>query len=232
MKLFMNILENALTLSDCGITSLNIRDRALYSRVIYTLGRAREADDGDIYVEDDDGEIRPFDKLSMFVGSVTGFDFDSRAIQNKIIRHIDDALNSNPREKYKAEELYRRFARQFAAAADLYEYDLVMNASFDTKKIVRALDIRLAAERECASLFDTALKTVETAAKLDLCRLLVFDNLKSYLTARQYCAIAKTAAYRHLYVLSVQRSDSRCVSPGEKLILIDEDFYWSEHKAD
>lgn len=226
MRLVSEMFEKEVVVEERPLC-IYISDAHYYAKITELFYDAALKKSDKLFLFDKKGNELATDKNIITVLSPYLFDFDSKSIISKVFSIAEENLNSDTSKRQSAEEAYSNFVKLFSEVCEIYDSNFDIDMDFDFKKISKMLSLRLHTET-IVSLFDKIIFIAEICTQLKICSVLVFVGLKNYFDDKEISQIYKMAMYNNLNIVTLEKGDAPSPLSNEKIIWIDEDYYWQE----
>lgn len=218
MNLNINFLENNIIISNEHISVLEVENKTTFYRIVNLLNKfslGETIEEIDFYVEN---EEKNNIKINLFL-DYFNWNLDSKKINNELQKNIIDKLD----DEYILEltKIYKKLYNTLNKMLLEVELPLEITQDFDINIFIKNMKITLQQKNE---LLDNLLLIIDIANILKLNDLLIFVNLKQYLSTTELIELYKYSIYNNIKILLI---DSQTYGPTlefEKKLIVDENL--------
>ncbi len=220
MKLTIKYLDNDIDIKENEVYALEIENKNYFYRIVRDLHNICDNNIvDDIYLSDDNNnEINYFDKFKMFI-DFFDFNLNSKKITNEIIKYVNKNISVEVKESILNQ--YNKIIKLYKKELNNIDIPLTIETEIDSDNITKSLKIRIEAK---PNLIDNLLLLVDIETILETNNMLIFVNLKQYLTRGELEELYKYSIYNGVSILLI---DSQCYGGtlnNEKKLIIDENL--------
>ncbi len=223
MKFTISFIDNQLLLKSDYVTILEISNPKLFSRIIslfykrVTLGDERN----DLLLSDDDNNIKNISKETILLTNYYDFTFIHKKLISKFNEKILSNLNYNYASKDQINILLNKISN---LVTDSIEVDLDYEFSVpEADKIIKIMDFNFTNIFQNESIYDIIKNIIELISDMNICKIIVLVNLKSYISSIELLNLYKYSKYRNIFLLLIESKESILLEYEYK-IYIDDDF--------
>lgn len=202
MKIKINYLENILQLNDEKVLSIEVENKIYFYRLVndlYSLLNSQIVEEITFY-NDDNKEITN-SKFKVFV-NYFDFEFDSKKYSNDINKYIINEMNDI--DKNNLLKSYNKLIDTFIKILNKSDLPLEILEDITIETIIKNLKLSINSKN---NLLDNLLLLIELEKTLKTNNILIFVNLKQYLTNQELIELYKYAIYNKIHILLI---DSQC----------------------
>lgn len=218
MNLNINFLENNIIISNEYISVLEIENKKTFYRIVNLLNKfslGETIEEIDFYVEN---EEKNNIKINLFL-DYFNWNLDSKKINNELQKNIIDKLD----DEYILEltKIYKKLYNALNKMLLEVELPLEITQDFDINIFIKNMKVTLQQKNE---LLDNLLLIIDITNILKLNDLLIFVNLKQYLSTTELIELYKYSIYNNIKILLI---DSQTYGPTlefEKKLIVDENL--------
>ena len=189
----------------------------IFAEFVESLYLQCAGNDGKVVISEN-GKTLSLSKESILVFDYFALDFNNRKIQTRLFQQLQDIGS----EFFESKEEFTRQGVEMmetilsASNFDHVEYDL----DLDWKEIFKLFHVSV--EEDYVSLPEKLISFLRICAELLNLRMVVFVNLKAYLTEEELGEFYQMAGYFKLQLLLIEAHESPAL-PQEKYYIIDKD---------
>lgn len=218
MNLNIDFLENNIIISNEYISVLEIENKKTFYRIVNLLNKfslGETIEEIDFYVEN---EEKNNIKINLFL-DYFNWNLDSKKTNNELQKNIIDKLD----DEYILEltKIYKKLYNTLNKMLLEVELPLEITQDFDINIFIKNMKITLQQKNE---LLDNLLLIIDITNILKLNDLLIFVNLKQYLSTTELIELYKYSIYNNIKILLI---DSQTYGPTlefEKKLIVDENL--------
>lgn len=203
MKIKINYLENLLVLNSENVFCIEIESKSYFYRLVSDLcsvSNSEIAEDITVY-DDNEKEMNISNKLKLFI-NFFNFEFDSKKYTNDINKYIINEMNEN--DKTNLLKSYNKLIEVFIKILNKSDLPLQILEDVSIENIIKNLKLTINSKN---NLLDNLLLLIELEKILNTNSLLIFINLKQYLTSQELLELYKYAIYNGIKIILI---DSQC----------------------
>lgn len=172
---------------------------------------------------EDNGRVIDFEKELLMMIDYFNFDYDSKKLSNALYRHIENIFQMDI-------ERHQKLLESMMSTAGLI-WDIIEEIPFnvDQKEKITILDylkmitLRVQ-EPNTFCIIDRILNVIDLVAFLQACRVLVFVNVKAFLTDEEIIEVYKYSMYNEVKLLLIETGEPKNILDYEDIIWIDDDY--------
>lgn len=217
MMLNINYIDNSLNIDDSSILSVEIENKKYFYRFIKDLNNISNGiGNEEIIIYENDKEINLTNKIKIIV-NYFDLELNSKKVSNEIVKYIND--NIDEEIKFKISQEVIKIIKIYKNVLNEFDMPLVIDENLSIESITKNLKISL---DEKSELLENLLLLIDLERTIKCNELLVFVNLKQYLSKEELNELYKYSLYNKIKIMLV---DSQCYGVTlnyEKKLIIDE----------
>lgn len=217
MKIKINYLENILEINEEKILSIEIENKSYFYRLvsnIYSIINSEIVEDITFY-DQNNNELNINNKIKIFV-NFFNFEFDSKKYTNDINKYIINEMDEN--DKTILLKSYNKLIENFLKILNKSDLPLQILEEITIDNIIKNLKLTINSKN---SLLDNLLLLIELEKTLKTNNLLVFINLKQYLTNQELKELYKYAIYNGIKILLIDSQSYGTTTSYENKLIVD-----------
>ena len=219
MKLNVKYFENSIVFNNTEINVLEIENKAMFYRFIRDLHSINSYGVyEDIKFFGEDTEINMINKLKIYT-DFFDFQFDSKKSINDISKYVSSSVNEEDKDKIKS--LYNKIIKSYEKILNEIDLPLCVDNEFNFDNFSKLIKIAIETKDE---LFDNLLLLIDLERVLKSKCLLVFVNLKQYLSKNELIELYKYAIYNNVNIFLVDSQSYGITLKYEKKLIIDDNL--------
>lgn len=217
MKIKINYLENILEINEEKILSIEIENKSYFYRLvsnIYSIINSEVVEDITFY-DQNNNELNISNKIKIFV-NFFNFEFDSKKYTNDINKYIINEMDEN--DKTILLKSYNKLIENFLKILNKSDLPLQILEEITIDNIIKNLKLTINSKN---TLLDNLLLLIELEKILKTNNLLVFINLKQYLTNQELIELYKYAIYNRIKILLIDSQSYGTTTLYENKLIVD-----------
>lgn len=219
MKLNVKYFENSIVFNNTETNVLEIENKAMFYRFIRDLHSINSYGVyEDIQFFGEDTEINMINKLKIYV-DFFDFQFDSKKSINDISKYVSSSVNEEDKDKIKS--LYNKIIKSYEKILNEIDLPLCVDNEFNFDNLSKLIKIAIETKDE---LLDNLLLLIDLERVLKSKCLLVFVNLKQYLSKNELIELYKYAIYNNVNIFLVDSQSYGVTLKYEKKLIIDDNL--------
>lgn len=219
MKLNVKYFENLVVFNNTEINVLEIENKAMFYRFIRDLHSINSYDVyEDIQFFGEDTEINMINKLKIYV-DFFDFQFDSKKSINDISKYVSSSVNEEDKDKIKS--LYNKIIKSYEKILNEIDLPLCVDNELNFDNLSKLIKLSIQTKDE---LLDNLLLLIDLERVLKSKCLLVFVNLKQYLSKNELIELYKYAIYNNVNIFLVDSQSYGVTLKYEKKLIIDDNL--------
>lgn len=220
MKLEIKYLDNDIDIKENEVYALEVENKNYFYRIVRDLHNISNNNIvDDIYLSDDNNnEINYFNKFKIFI-DFFDFNFDSKKITNDIIKYLNKNISIEVKDSILNQ--YNKIIKLYKKELNNIDIPLMIETETDSDNITKSLKISIEVKQ---NLIENLLLLIDIENILGTKDILIFVNLKQYLTKNELEELYKYTIYNEVSILLI---DSQCYGGtlnNEKKLIIDENL--------
>ena len=219
MNLNVKYFDNKIVFNKEFINVLEIENKKYFYRFIKDLYSISLSDiTEDIHFFENEKEINMSNKLRIYV-DFFDFQFDSKKYVNDISKYVSTNISED--DKNSLVTLYNKMVKQYSKILNDVEVPLQIESEFSVDNLNKLMRLSINAKED---LLDNMLLLIDLEKTLKLNNLLVFVNLKQYLSNDELSELYKYAIYNEVSIFLVDSQSYGVCLKYEKKYIIDENL--------
>jgi len=217
MKINFEYLDNNITISNENIFALEIENKSYFFRIINDLNAVSQGKmiDNISFYNSDNKEINISNKINIVI-DYFNIDYNSKKIINYLYKSLKETLDIDIKERIN--NYYNKIQNIISKSLVEYNLSLSLNDEYDIDTIFKMLKISIDKKD---SLLENLLLLIDIENLFKIDELLLFVNLKQYLSVHELNELYKYSLYNNVKILLI---DSQCYGGtlnSEKKLIID-----------
>lgn len=220
MRINCNYVENSIIFEDGKINSIEMENKKFFYRFVRDLYSISNGDvlEEFIFLDDNNKEISVFNKIKIF-NNFFEFDFNSKKYNMEILKKLVNEIDDE--DKNEILNLQKKIYTKVNKQLNKYDIPLYISIDIDLEAILKELKITI---KNYDDILNNFFLLIDLENILRLSNILIFINLKQYLTLEELEELYKYAIYNNVKLILV---DSQCytsTSKYEKKLIVDNDL--------
>lgn len=220
MRINCNYVENSIIFEDGKINSIEMENKKFFYRFVRDLYSISNGDvlEEFIFLDDNNKEISVFNKIKIF-NNFFEFDFNSKKYNMEILKQLVSEINDE--DKNEILNLQKKIYTKVNKQLNKYDIPLYISIDIDLEAILKELKITI---KNYDDILNNLFLLIDLENILRLSNILIFINLKQYLSTEELEEFYKYAIYNNVKLILV---DSQCytsTSKYEKKLIVDNDL--------
>ena len=219
MNLNVKYFDNKIVFNKEFINVLEIENKKYFYRFIkdlYSISSNNTTED--IHFFENEKEINMSNKLRIYV-DFFDFQFDSKKYVNDISKYVSTNISED--DKNSLVTLYNKMVKQYSKILNNVEVPLQIESEFSVDNLNKLMRLSINAKED---LLDNMLLLIDLEKTLKLNNLLVFVNLKQYLSKDELSELYKYSIYNEVIIFLVDSQSYGVCLKYEKKHIVDENL--------
>lgn len=217
MKIVVNFIDNEIEVENNNGFNIEVENKVYFYRLIneFNLISKGVISDNIFFLDEDSNELNLLNKIDLYI-DYFNIEFNSKKIINNLYKILK--TNINEEDKAKINKYYLRIKSILSKSFLDYNLPLIINDEFDIDTILKLLKVTINSKN---NLLDNLFLLIDINNNFKINELLIFINLKQYLTLEELNEFYKYSLYSDIKILLI---DSQCygvTNKFEKKLIID-----------
>lgn len=217
MKIAVNFIDNEIAVQNNNVFNIEVENKAYFYRLIneFNLISKGVISDNIFFLDEDDNELNLLNKIDLYI-DYFNIEFNSKKIINNLYKMLK--TNINEEDRIKINKCYLKIKNILSKSFLDYNLPLIINDEFDIDTILKLLKVTINSKN---NLLDNLFLLIDINNNFKINELLIFVNLKQYLTLEELNELYKYSIYNNVKMLLI---DSQCygvTNKFEKKLIID-----------
>ncbi len=219
MKLNIKYIDNNIEFEDQKIWAIEIENKIYFYRLVkdlYSICNGNLVED--IFLLDSNQEINIFNKIKLFI-DFFDFNLDSRKYINEIVKFTISIINNENRNRILNQ--YKKLTNIYKKIVNEIDLPLSIESEIDIENITKLIKINI---KTSNNLLENLFILIDLENLFQTKNLLIFINLKQYLTKQELEELYKYSIYNEIPLLLI---DSQCYGTtlnNERKLIIDDNL--------
>lgn len=220
MKLNIKYIENIIEFEDGIINCIEIENKTFLYRVINDLNYLSNGDYVENIVFSDDSlkECNILGKINI-ICDYFNFDFNNKKILSILNKKISDEVKLE--DKVELAKLYNKIVKKFESTINELDLNLTIENEFNVESFVKLLNITI---NKKDNLLDNLFMLIDIEKILNINKIIVFVNLKQYLSKAELLEFYKYSLYNSVVILLIDSISYGVANKYEKKLIIDKEL--------
>lgn len=211
--------ENNINFEKNNIHLWVIENKVAFFNFVKVLNSQINGEIGEFILSKNLNEM-PISKNICMLLDFFNIDFNNKNILNGIIKKLEIELQEND-YIIKLNELNAQILNFLYSIGLSINLDISYNDELEFVKLLKTYDIKIT--NQSSSLIETIINYIEVLIELNICKILVFVNLKQYLSYEEIIELYKYVNYKNFKIFLIENTNSKKIE-DEKKIIIDNDL--------
>lgn len=221
MKLKINGFDNEIIFNDENINILEIKDSKCFTHIIKILNeKINGIESNEIFLLDNNENELNMGKEMYMIFDLFNIDYNSKKIISKIYEIISENIKKN--QDYEIENETIKLRNYIIQEINELPFEFVMKRELEISEILKLYNLKID-PINYASILERAELLIDIISTLQIAKILVLPNLKTYLSEDELVALYKYSLYNNVKLLLIERYNTKKLE-YEKTMLIDETF--------
>lgn len=220
MKIKVNYFDNEIYFNNEKIISIEIENKKYFYRFVSDLNKIVNEGFSDdiIFFNKDNSELNMNGKIKVIV-DYFDFKFDSKKYVNDIIKYVNDFIDED--DKKSLTILYNKLVKLYDKILNEVELPLTVENDVNIETITKFMKVSINEKNE---LLENLLLIIDLEKVLKTNNLLVFVNLKQYLSKDELVELYKYSIYNQINILLVDSQAYGVTLDYEFKLIVDENL--------
>ena len=221
MKLKINGFDNEIIFNDENINILEIKDSKCFTHIIKILNeKINGIESNEIFLLDNNENELNMGKEMYMIFDLFNIDYNSKKIISKIYEIISENIKKNQDHEIENETIKLR--NYIIQEINELPFEFVMKRELEISEILKLYNLKID-PINYTSILERAELLIDIISTLQIAKILVLPNLKTYLSEDELVALYKYSLYNNVKLLLIERYNTKKLE-YEKTMLIDETF--------
>lgn len=220
MKLIIKYIDNDIELKENEISAIEIENKRYFYRIVKDLYDIYDNElSEDIYLIDDNNkEINISNKIKIFI-DYFNFKLDSKKYTNDITKYINKVLSEETKETLLNQ--YKKIINLYKKELNNIDLPLVLDTNLDIENITKLIKVSIDTNKE---LINNLFTLIDLENIFQTKNILVFINLKQYLSKEEIEELYKYSIYNRITLLLIDSQSYGTTLTNERKLIIDENL--------
>lgn len=220
MKLIIKYIDNDIELKENEISTIEIENKRYFYRIVKDLYDIYDNElSEDIYLIDDNNkEINISNKIKIFI-DYFNFKLDSKKYTNDITKYINKVLSEETKETLLNQ--YKKIINLYKKELNNIDLPLVLDTDLDIENITKLIKVSIDTNKE---LINNLFTLIDLENIFQTKNILVFINLKQYLSKEEIEELYKYSIYNRITLLLIDSQSYGTTLTNERKLIIDENL--------
>lgn len=224
MKMCFSGFDNPIVIERGRVSTLHIANQTLFSRICHSLLSARGEDALEPYTiwGDNDEQLTP---SAAFIPIADPFDLPikHRSLGGKISARLYDEILFDERARTELQAINAKLNSSISSLSMQFNADYAFALEWDLSRYLKAFDFGIDLSED-APLLDNLIDFVDLGADMAIDEVLLFVNLKTFLTKNDLKLFFDRIFFHGLRVLLLENQYSQVYNEFERKIVVDQHF--------
>lgn len=218
MRLNVNYIDNSINITDEYINVIEIENRGYFYRLVNELNQLSVGEITNniaFYNIENNEELNMINKIELYI-DYFNIDINTKKNINYLYKNIKNNIPIEIRENII--KYYSKIKQEIFKSFQNYDFEISLNDEFDIEDILKILKISINKKEK---LLENLILLIDINKLFNLNQILIFINLKQYLSNNELIELYKYSIYNNINILLI---DSQCYGGKleyEKKLIID-----------
>ncbi len=219
MNINVSYFDNTIIVNDDLINVIEIENKRYFYRFVSDLNKIIHEGYSDcINFFNRDNELNMNNKIKMFI-YVFNLGLESKKYDKDINRVINESITSEDKDNIVSK--YKKLVRIYNKVLNNVDLPLIIENDCIIEDITKSMKISIKCNNE---LLGNLLLLIDLEKVLNTKNILIFINLKQYLTKDELVELYKYSIYNHIKIILIDSQSYGCSIDYEKKFIIDENL--------
>lgn len=218
MKIKFDFLDNIIEFIDGYINVIETENKKYFTRIINDLLLLNEGTLEEINIFENNNELNITNKINIII-DYFNIDFNNKKYINEInkiiINNIDESIIK------QINDIYKQLYKQLNKVIKNIDLPIIIDNNIELNYLLKIIKMSIQSQNDILSKI-LLLIDIEDILKID--NLLIFINLKQYLTKEELEELYKYSIYKNVKILLIDSQAYGISNKYEKKLLIDENL--------
>lgn len=217
MKINIDYIDNEIIITEDTIFNIEIENKTYFYRLISEFNAIANGElvENINFVDKYNNELTLLNRIDLYI-DYFNIDFNSKKVINSLYKMLKNNLNEE--NKIKINNYYSKIKNILSKTFIDYNLSLVINDEFDLEMLFKMLKVNI---KNKDNLFDNLLLLIDINSIFNINELLVFINLKQYLTNEELKEFYKYSLYNNVKIILIDSQTYGTTNEYEKKLIID-----------
>lgn len=207
MKLKINGFDNEIIFNDENINILEIKDSKCFTHIIKILNeKINGIESNEIFLLDNNENELNMGKEMYMIFDLFNIDYNSKKIISKIYEIISENIKKNQDHEIENETIKLR--NYIIQEINELPFEFVMKRELEISEILKLYNLKID-PINYASILERAELLIDIISTLQIAKILVLPNLKTYLSEDELVALYKYSLYNNVKLLLIERYNTK-----------------------
>ena len=220
MKLIIKYIDNDIELKENEISAIEIENKRYFYRIVKDLYDIydNELSKDNYMIDDNNKEINISNKIKIFI-DYFNFKLDSKKYTNDITKYINKVLSEETKETLLNQ--YKKIINLYKKELNNIDLPLVLDTDLDIENITKLIKVSIDTNKE---LINNLFTLIDLENIFQTKNILVFINLKQYLSKEEIEELYKYSIYNRITLLLIDSQSYGTTLTNERKLIIDENL--------
>lgn len=224
MKLKLSGFEGQLELSSGHVAVLEVCHQMLFSRIVQSLYYEKDGEAVEPFcLVDEDGDLRSSRNQFLFVFNPFDLPWEDKALLGEVLERLEVLFAESDSVRQSIEACGRGLSCEVESLGLQMQSDYAFEVEWNLRKYLKSFSFGVDVDPD-DPLIDNLIKFVKLVADASFDKVLVFVNLKKYLTEYDLREFYRQVIFSGITTLLLEGDDGGVVFDEERKMTIDQDF--------
>lgn len=220
MILKFGFLDNEITFTNSYINVLEVENKKYFYRIVEELLLANNGSNSEevTFFDSKYKEQNLNNKLKIII-DYFNLDFDNKKYISEVHKSISNLIDDAT--KHNILSNYNKMCNTLKKIIDDIDIPLVINEELDFDSLFKLIKVSINSKTD---LLENLLLLIDIEKTFNINKLLVFVNLKQYLSVEELSELYKYAIYNNVYIMLIDSQAYGTCTEYEKKLIIDQNL--------
>lgn len=217
--------ENEIEFSEDYIHVLQVEDAKLFARIVSSINNGvhdiGNLEENILFIEED--KIVKMSKDIMLIIDAWNFDFNQKKIQTALFQHIEHTVQVEYERMQQFNTSMKRIKVQTMDVWNEFPFSFSYKENVTIIDYLKMIGLKIESE-ESQGIIAHILSIIDIVEYFHLAKLVVFVNIKLFLTTQELQEVYKYALYKKVPLLLLETGKEITPVKNEKILFIDSDY--------
>ena len=174
-----------------------------------------------IIILDNDTEIK-MEKEALMVIDLFNIDFNQKKIQSALYNKIEKIYKQEFERMSEFQTLFQKLQLNVLDVFNEFPFEFNYKDSIGIQEYLKLLGLKISNNK--GEIIDKIFSLIDAVEYLSVAKLLIFVNLKLYLSDDELNEIYKYAMYKKVNILLIETGEEKEPIKNEKILFVDSDY--------
>ena len=219
MKLKISFIENSIDICDDKVNIIEVQNKNYFYRVVNYFNELYNGNNIDeIRMYENNNEINLINKINLII-DYFNIDLNTRKNLSLIYSLIKENIDEYTNEKIN--KINKDINKIFNKIILNIDIPIEINNEYNLENYVKLISPII---KKRNSILDNLMLIIDMEKNLNLNRIIIFVNLKQYLSDSEIVELYKYSIYNNIHIILIESNKNGLIKKYEKKLIIDDDL--------